>query len=160
MLKLLTQKKIKENWETYKSHIETAFVSTEGGQLLTSNSSKDIYKDIYGRLMNPFNHDMHLWISENENYILLTQIQECEFTGSKTLLIESGTRIKFGREFVSKETRDKWYYKNLIIFSKFAKERNCVAIYTFSDLDYFAKIGEQLKKQTKVITRYQFYMPL
>jgi len=160
MLKLLDQRNIKENWEEYKTYIEKAYTSTEGSNLLTSNSSIDVYKTIYGKLMNPFNDETHLWISKNKDYLLLTQIQECEFTGRRTLLIESGTRIKFGREFSNKETRDNWYYNNYITFSKFAKERNCEAIYTFSDLDYFARIGEQLKKRTNVITRYQFYFPL
>tara|TARA_B100000953_G_scaffold86439_1_gene70414 strand:- start:130 stop:591 length:462 start_codon:yes stop_codon:yes gene_type:complete len=153
MLKLLTQKKIKKNWKKYKSHIETAFFST-------GTVTEDIYKDIYGRLMNPFNHDVHLWSSENENHILLTQIQECEFTNNKTLLIVSGTRVKFGREFTSKKTRDNWYFKNLIVLSRFAKERNCVAIYAFSDLDYLLTSVNQLKKQTKAIVRYQFYYPV
>ena len=156
MLKLLTQKKIKENWETYKSHIETAFVSTEGGHLLTSNSSKDIYKNIYGRLMNPFNHDMNLWVSENENYILLTQIQECEFTGRKTIILSSGTRTKD----VDEETRDQWYQDIYSTISKFGKEHGCVAMYCFSDLDYFAEMAEKTKEWSKVITRYQFYFPL
>ena len=156
MLKLLIQKKIKENWETYKAHIETAFVSTEGGHLLTSNSSKDIYKNIYGRLMNPFNQDTHLWISENENYLLLTEIQECMFTGKKTITFSSGTRIKD----VDKETKDQWYHDIYSTISKFGKEQGCVAMYCFSDLDYFAEMAEKTKEWSKVITRYQFYLPL
>jgi hypothetical protein len=156
MLKLLSQKKIKKNWEEYKSHIETAFVSTEGGHLLTSNSSKDIYKIIYGRLMNPFNHDTHLWTSENENYLLLTQIQECEFTGRKTIILTSGTRTKD----VDEETRDQWYQDIYSTISKFGKEHKCVAMYCFSDLDYFIDVAKKTKKWSKVITRYQFYVPL
>ena len=156
MLKLLSQKKIKENWETYKPHIETAFVSTEGGHLLTSNSSKDIYKNIYGRLMNPFNHDMNLWSEPEENYLLLTQIQKCEFTGRKTIILTSSTRMKD----VDEETRSKWYYDSYMIISKFGKEHDCVAMYCFSDLDYFAEMAEKTKEWSKVITRYQFYFPL
>jgi hypothetical protein len=156
MLKLLTQKKIKENWETYKPHIETAFVSTEGGQLLTSNSSKDIYKNIYGRLMNPFNHNTHLWISENENYLLLTEIQECMFTGRRTITLSSGTRIKD----VDEETKDQWYHDIYNTILKFGKEHNCVGMYCFSDLDYFVELAEKTKEWSKVITRYQFYLPL
>ena len=156
MLKLLTQKKIKENWEKYKPHIETAFVSTEGGHLLTSNSSKDIYKNIYGRLMNPFNHDMNLWSEDEENYLLLTQIQECEFTGRKTIGLTSSTRMKD----VDEEIRSKWYYDSYMIISKFGKEHGCVAMYCFSDLDYFAEMAEKTKEWSKVITRYQFYFPL
>ena len=49
MLKLLSQKNIKENWKTYKPQIEKAFTSSEGSHLITSTESVDIYKTIYGR---------------------------------------------------------------------------------------------------------------
>ena len=156
MLKLLDQRDIKENWKEYKTYIEKAYTSTEGGNLLTSNSSIDIYKTIYGKLMNPFNEDTHLWLSKNKEYLLLTQIQECEFTGRKTILLESGTRLKD----VDIKTRDKWYHDIHNTISKFAKERGCVAIYVFSDLDYFVKVAKKTKEWSNVMTRYQFYFPL
>ena len=156
MLKLLSQKNIKENWKTYKPQIEKAFTSSEGSHLITSTESVDIYKTIYGRLMNPFNEDTHLWLSKYNNYLILTQIQECEFTGRRTIILESGTRLKD----VGTEIRDKWYHDIHSTISKFAKERGCVAMYVFSDLDYFLKVAEKTKKWSNVITRYQFYFPL
>ena len=156
MLKLLSQKNIKENWKTYKPQIEKAFTSSEGSHLITSTESVDIYKTIYGRLMNPFNEDTHLWVSQNNNYLLLTQIQECEFTGRRTIILESGTRLKD----VDTKTRDNWYHDIHNSVSKFAKERGCVAMYVFSDLDYFVKVAKKTKEWSNVITRYQFYFPL
>ena len=156
MLKLLTQKNIKENWEKYKPYIEKAFTSSEGSSLITSSNITNIYKTIYGRLMNPFNKDIHLWTEDEEIYLLLTEIQECEFTGRKTIILSSSTRMKD----VDEETRSKWYYDSYMVISKFARERKCVGMYCYSELDYFAEMARKTKKWSNVITRYQFYFPL
>ena len=156
MLKQISQKKIEENWEEYKEHIETAFVSTEGGHLLTTKGSKDIYKVIFGQLTNPFINIMHLWIDDTEDYLLLTQLQRCGFTGKKTLVLTSNTRTKE----VDEETRTRWYYDTYKTISKFAKENDCVGMYCYSDLDYFAKMAKETQEWSNVITRYQFYFPL
>ena len=50
MLKQVTQKKIKENWEFYKEQIKVAFLSSEGGQIFSDNSSEQVLREIYGRL--------------------------------------------------------------------------------------------------------------
>tara|TARA_Y100000034_G_C6693039_1_gene305242 strand:- start:155 stop:628 length:474 start_codon:yes stop_codon:yes gene_type:complete len=156
MLRLLSQKEIKENWEEYRTHIETAFISTEGGNILSSGGTNDIYKDIYGRLMNPFNQVMHLWSEGDEDYIVLTQLQACEFTGKRTLVLFSATRTKD----VDKETLSERYFEAYKSISKFAKENKCVGMICYSDLDYFAEMAKQTKDWTNVITRYQFYFPL
>ena len=117
MLKQLTQKKIKENWEKYKPHIETAMTSTEGG-LVLSGGPEDIYKGIFERLMNPFNHIMQLWIEGDEDYIVLTQLQVCEFTRRQTLILFSSTRTKD----VDKETVSQRYYEAYQTISKFARD--------------------------------------
>ena len=156
MLKLLSQRKIKENWKKYRSHIETAMTSTEGGNIIFSNSDSDIYKDIFGRLMNPFNQSMHLWSEGDEDYIVLTQLQVCEFTEKQTLVLLSSTRTKD----VDKDLLDERYYEAYKSISKFARDNNCVGMYCYSDLDYFAEMAKTTKEWTNVITRYQFYFPL
>lgn len=156
MLKLVSQKKIKENWKRYKPYIETAFTSTEGGNIIFSNSNSDIYKDIYGRLMNPFNQSMHLWSEGEEDYIVLTQLQVCEFTGKQTLVILSSTRT---RE-VDKDLLNERYYEAYKSISQFARNNKCVGMYCYSDLDYFAEMAKKTKEWTNVVTRYQFYFPL
>ena len=156
MLKLLPLKKIKENWKKYKSHIETAMTSTEGGNIIFSNSNSDIYKDIFGRLMNPFNQSMHLWSEGDEDYIVLTQLQVCEFTEKQTLVLLSSTRT---RE-VDKDLLDERYYEAYKSISKFARDNKCVGMICYSDLDYFAELAKKTKEWTNVITRYQFYFPL
>ena len=156
MLKQLSQKNVKENWEEYKAHIETAFVSTAGGHLLTSGGPEDIYKVIYGLLINPFNNTTHLWRDDTEDYLLLTEIQECSYTGKRTLVLTSNTRTKD----VDDETRSKWYFDSYKIVGNFAKENKCVGMYCYSDLDYFAKMAKETQEWSKVITRYQFYFPL
>ena len=156
MLKQITQKKIKENWETYKPHIETAMTSTEGGNIIFSNSDSDIYKDIFGRLMNPFDQSMHLWSEGDEDYIVLTQIETCEFTEKRTLVLFSATRAKD----VDKETASQRYFDAYPVIKEFAKDNKCVGMICYSDLDYFAEMAKKTKEWTNVITRYQFYFPL
>jgi hypothetical protein len=155
VLKLLNQRKIKENWKKYRTHLETAMTSSEGG-LVVAEGPQDIYKSISGRLMNPFNRSMHLWSEGDEDYIVLTQIQICEFTEKRTLVLFSITRSKD----VDKETASQRYFDAYPVIKEFAKENKCVGMICYSDLDYFAEMTEKTKEWTNVITRYQFYFPL
>lgn len=158
MLKLLDQRKVKENWEVYKEHLITASEATEGGAILTEGGSEKYLKNIYGRLLNPFNQSMHLWIDDDDDYLLLTHIQVCEFTERKTLVIFSLNRIKD----VDKSTILQRWFDGYPIIEKFAKDNKCLGIFGYSDLEYFTKIVKELNKtdQVKIITRYQFYFPL
>ncbi len=156
MLKLLTQRDIKTNWKDYRSKIQIALESSEGARVLVSGDTGNVYKNIYGRLLNPFNQDMHLWSEGNEDYLVLTQVQTCPITEKKTLVIATSTRSNE----VDKETLDERYYEAYMTISKFAKENECVGMYCYSDLDYFAEMAKKTKDWTNVITRYQFYFPL
>ena len=156
MLKLLSPRDIKENWEVYKEHLITASEATEGGSILTDGGSEKYLKGVYGRLMNPFNQTMHLWIEDDDEYLLLTQLQSCEFTERKTLVLFSLYRIKD----VDKETLSERYFEAYKVISKFAKDNKCVGMFCYSDIDYFAEMAKQTKDWTNVITRYQFYFPL
>lgn len=158
MLKLLDQRKIKENWETYKEPLKEAMCSTEGALFFMSGNTKDILKSILGRLMNPFNTSMHLWIENDNEYLLLTHIQICEFTNKKTLLLFSLTRTKD----VDNSTILQRWIDGYPVMEKFAKENDCEGITAYTDLPYFTKIAEGLTKSTKIkiITRYQYYVPL
>ena len=106
--------------------------------------------------MNPFNTSMHLWSEDEEEYLLLTQLQICEFTHKKTLVLVASTRLKD----IEREKRTQWYFDSYKIISKFAKENKCVGLFCYSDLDYFAEIAKETKEWSNVITRYQFYFPL
>ena len=44
MLKLVNQRKVKENWETYKEQIKTAMVSTDGGLAYFDGDTKKVLK--------------------------------------------------------------------------------------------------------------------
>jgi len=156
VLKLLPPKKVEENWETYKEHLITAFEATEGGSILTEGGSEEYLKGIYDRLMNPFTQSMHLWVEGEEDYVVLTHLQVCEFTERQTLVIFSSTRTKD----VDKETLSQRYFEAYKSISKFAQDNNCVGMYCYSDLDYFAELAKTTKEWTNVITRYQFYFPL
>ena len=156
MLRQLSQKHIKENWKKYKAHIEKAFVSTPGGNIISSGGPQDIYKVIYKLLMNPNSNTTHLWMDDAENYLILTEMQKCMYTGKKTLLLTSQTRFKKTNSKTSKQI----YLDIHNTIGKFAKENQCVGMYTYSDLDYFAKIAKETYEWSKVITRYQFYFPL
>jgi hypothetical protein len=156
MLKQLSQRKIKENWEKYRTHIETAMTSSEGGFIFSDGGSEQSFKEIYGRLLNPFNQAMHLWSEGDEDYIVLTQLQICEFTERRTLVLFSSTRTKD----VDKDLLEERYYEAYKSISKFARDNKCVGMICYSDLDYFAELAKKTKEWTNVITRYQFYFPL
>jgi len=158
MLELLNQENIKENWKKYKSNLETAFTSSEGTNIVTGDGSQDIYKVIYNNLINPFNTDMHLWIDGDDDYLLLTQIQICDFTDKKTLVLFALTRTND----INNETIIKRWLDGFPIITNHARNHNCEGIFGYTDLKYFIKITQQIAKVTKqkIVTRYQFIFPL
>ena len=158
MLKILTQKQVKENWSTYKEHLRTASVATEGGSVLLDNGSEEYLKGVYARLMNPFSQVMHLWIEDDDEYLLLTHIQTCEFTGKSTLVLFSLTRTKD----VDKESVAQRWFDGYPVIAGHARANKCLGIVGYTDLDYFIKIAKEVSESTnqKIITRYQYYVPL
>ena len=156
MLELLTPENIKENWKRYKENLKVAFTSSEGTDFVTGEGSENIYKVIYNRLTNPFSQIMHLWSEGEEDYIVLTQLQESDSTGKRTLVLFSATRT----EDVDEETIANRYYESYQTISKFARDNKCVGMFCYSDLDYFAEMAQKTKEWSNVITRYQFYFPL
>ena len=158
MIKQLSQKKIKENWKIYKEQIKTSMVSTDGGLFCFKGNIEQTLKGIYNRLMNPFNHKMNLWIDNEDEYLLVTYIQICEFTEKKTLLLFSLTRTKD----VDKETIIQRWIDGYPIIASFAKQNYCEAITAYTDLDYFVKVAKELGKSIKqeIIIRYQYYVSL
>ena len=158
MLKLLSQRKIKENWKIYKEGIRTAIVSTDGALAFVEGKTEETLKRIYNRLMNLFNHEMHLWIDDDDEYLLLTHIQICEFTGTKTLLLFSLTRTKD----VDKDTIMQRWIDGYPVMKTFAKENNCKGITAYTDLDYFIKVAKEVAESVNqnIIVRYQYYVPL
>ena len=156
MLKQVTQRKIKENWEYYKEQIKVAFLSSEGGRIFTDNCSEQGITEIYERLMNPFSHTMHLWSKGEDDYIFLTQLQVCDFTDQKTLVLYSGTRTKD----VDKEKLEQIWFDCYSVISEFARDNSCLGMVCYSDLEYFAEMAKKTQEWSKVHTRYQFYFPL
>ena len=158
MLRLVSNKIVKKNWQEYKKHLITACEATEGGDHFTDAGSEEYLKGIYSRIINPFNQTMHLWIEEDNDYLLLTHIQTCEFTKRKTLVLFSLTRTKD----VDNATVLQRWFDGYPIISGFARENECKGIIGYSDLRAFTKIAEEVSKSTKqkIITRYQYYCPL
>ena len=158
MLKLVSQRKIKENWKTYKEQVKEAMVSTDGGLAFFKDNTEETLKGIYSRLMNPFSHQMHLWIDDDDEYLLLTHIQVCEITETKTLILFSLTRTKD----VDKETIIQRWVDGYPIISTFALQNDCKGITAFTDLDYFVQVAKKLAKlvNKEIIIRYQYYVPL
>ena len=156
MLTLIKPKEIEENWDKYKANIKKAFEATSGGSLIMSDSNKDFYKYIYTRLVNPFGSSMDLWVEGEGNYIVLTQLQVCSFTGKKTLVLNSCTRVKD----VDKETVAERYLDMYKTLSKFAIHNKCVGMFMYTDLDYYAERVEETRELTNAVTRYQFFFPL
>jgi hypothetical protein len=156
MLKQVSQREIKENWEFYKEQIKVAFTSSEGGIIFTDNSSEQGLREIYERLINPFNHTMHLWSEGEDNYIAMTQLQVCEFTDQKTLVLFSCTRTKD----VDKEKLEQIWFDCYNVISEFARSNSCLGMICYSDLEHFAEMAKKTQEWSKVHTRYQFYFPL
>lgn len=159
MLNLLDQRKIKENWETYKLQLKATFEATEGGNVFADGSSENYLQGIFGRLMNPFNQTMHLWIDGEEDYLLLTHIQTCEFTARKTLVIFAVTRTS---DDIDKESIAKRWIDGYSVIAKHAKENECAGIIGYTDLEYFIEIVKEISASVnqQIITRYQYYTPL
>ena len=156
MLRLLSQKKIKKNWKFYKKQIKVAFTSSEGGRIFTDNGSEQGLRKIYERLMNPFSHTMHLWSKGKDDYILLTQLQICDITDQKTLVLYSFTRTKD----IDKEKLEQIWFDSYNVISKYAKSNSCLGMICYSDLEYFVEMAKKTQEWSKVHTRYQFYFPL
>ena len=156
MLKIVSQRKIKENWKKYRPYLEMAFESLSKEHQFTDEEREKLYKGVYERLMNPFSNTMHLWIEGDEDYLVLTQLQTCEFTGRSTLVLYSSTRTKD----VDKDTVTERYYEAYKTITKFARENKCVGMFCISNLDYFAELAKETQEWTNVVTRYQFYFPL
>jgi len=156
MLKQVSQREIKENWEFYKEQIKVALTSSEGGMIFTDNGSEQGLTEIYRRLINPFNRAMHLWSKGEDDYIFLTQVQICDLTDRKTLVIFSGTRTKD----VDKDKLEQIWFDCYSVISKFARSNSCLGMICYSDLEYFAEMAKKTQEWSKVHTRYQFYFPL
>ena len=156
MLKQVSQREIKENWEFYKEQIKVAFTSSEGGMIFTDNGSEQGITEIYGRLINPFNNAMHLWSKGEDDYIFLTQVQICDLTDRKTLVIFSGTRTKD----VDKDKLEQIWFDCYSVIAEFARSNSCLGMICYSDLEHFAEMAKKTQEWSKVHTRYQFYFPL
>ena len=158
MLKIVSQRKVKENWKIYKEQIRDAMTSTDGGLFFFQGNTNETLKGIYSRLMNPFNHQMHLWVDNEDEYLLLTYIQVCEFTEIKTLLLFSLTRTKE----VDKETIIQRWIDGFPIITTFAIQNDCKGVTAYTDLDYFIKVAKELAESVEqdIIIRYQYYVPL
>jgi|TARA_Y100000310_G_C20432989_1_gene692380 hypothetical protein len=155
MFRMLDQEEIQFNWEEYEGAISEAINASVGSKAMF-DSDKKVLGHIYKKLTNPFNSSMQLWVVEEEglNYVVLTQIQYCEFTGRKTLLWFSATKVG------DVDTNDmvKAYQEGENGLKEYAKMNDCEGICGYTDLDYFAK---KVKEDWDgAITRYFFYLPM
>ena len=159
MLVQIEKEQIIENWDEYKEQFKVAANSSEGGIIALGRDFEDASKIIYDRLTNPFNRSMQLWESfskDTPDYVLLTQLQQCEFTANKTLLLFAITRLNE----VDNETMEKMYMESYQTVAQFAQQQECVGMTCYSDLEYFAEKAKQTKDWSGVVTRYFFYFPL
>ena len=155
MFRMLDQEEIQFNWEEYEGAISEAINASVGSKAMF-DSDKKVLGHIYKKLTNPFNSSMQLWVVEEEglNYVVLTQIQYCEFTGRKTLLWFSATNVG------DVDTNDmvKAYQEGENGLKEYAKMNDWEGICGYTDLDYFAK---KVKEDWDgAITRYFFYLPM
>jgi hypothetical protein len=99
---------------------------------------------------------MQLWVSESDDidYVILTQIQVCEFTGRQSLLWFSFTRLRD----IDAMAMIQAYEEGEPILKKFAKENNCEGISGYTDLEYFKKRVREDWPDT--VVRYFFYLPI
>ena len=151
MLQIISQRKIKNNWEFYKKHIIRALGDTYGDKL-----DKGL-KIIFGKLMSPFKPDMHLWT--DKEYLIVTYIHECVFTQRKSLTLYTFTRLNYSKlENINNKKDLKKYkvemfklYKDFYdATSNFAKTNNCIEVIALSHLDHIARIFKVLNKDVKI----------
>ena len=154
MFKKLERDEILYDWDSYRELILQALNESVGAKETIGFSDNAIDK-IFKKLTNPFNTSMQLWIQKSDdlNYVVLTQIQKCEFTQRRSLLWFSSTRARD----LDTETVLQAYQEGEEHLKQFAKANQCEGISGYSDLEYFAK---KVKEDWGAITRYFFYLPL
>lgn len=154
MFKKLERDEILSDWDYYQKFVLEALNSSVGAKETIGFSDNAIDK-IFKKLTNPFNTSMQLWIQKSDdlNYVILTQIQKCEFTQRRSLLWFSITRARD----LDTETMIQAYQEAEKELKQFAKDNQCEGISGYSDLEYFAK---KVKEDWGAITRYFFYLPL
>lgn len=150
------KEEIEEKWYSlFESAVHLALNASTGAHQ-TIGYHKDAIKNIYNKLTNPFNTSMQLWVAETDdvNYVMLTQIQVCEFTGRRSLLWFSWTRI---RE-IDTVAMIQAYEEGEQALKQFAKDNNCEGISGYTDLEYLKnKVQEDWPDAS---TRYFFYLPI
>ena len=159
MIHLASRYEIINNWDEFSDQLRVSFVSSEGALVYIGNDFDKAINIIFDKLTNPFNTDMQLWVEYHDNvpnYLVLTQVIQCEFTGRKTLVLFAMTKISES----DKETLAKRYFDAYQTVSAFAKANNCVGMTCYSDLDYFAEKAKETRDYTNVVSRYMFYFPI
>lgn len=135
--------------------VHKALNSSTGAQHTIGYHSEAL-KNIFQKLTNPFNSTMQLWVFESDDidYVVLTQIQVCEFTGRQSLLWFSSTRLRD----IDFNVMAQAYKEGEEALTKFAEDNNCEGISGYTDLEYFKKrVNEDWPDS---ITRYFFYLPI
>ena len=155
MIRRLGHAEIRKRWKEFEAPICTALTSSTGAKDTIGYSAHAV-KNIHKKLTNPFNSTMQLWEAGGGkvSYIVATQIQQCEFTGRRSLLWFSITRI----EDIEPSEVAAVYKAGEKAFKKFALENKCEGICGYTDLDYFAKKVQS--DWPEAITRYYFYLPI
>lgn len=152
-IRQVNHNEIVEKWEEYKEPIIKALTSSEGANIIIGYSDSAI-KNIYKKLTNPFNPSMQLWVESETKYIGITQLQQCEFTGRRSLLWFSITRL----EDIEPSEVDTIYKEGHKILKEFALQNKCEAMVGYTDLDYLAK---KLKfDMPEMVIRYYLYLPI
>jgi len=159
MVRQASLEEIQSDWEVWESALAEAMTTTPGGLVMGGNTFKVFAKNVYDRLTNPFNRSMQMWLAFKDDepcYMVLTQIQVCEFSEQKTLLWFSITRIRD----VDTSTSLDLYFQGQKVVKKFAKDNGCVAIVGYSDLDYFTRLAETKDEWAGTVKRNFYYLPL
>ena len=156
MFRIVKEKEIAEKWEgVFQPAVHLALNSSTGSHE-TIGYHKDALKNIFKKLTNPFNATMQLWVSESDDidYVILTQVQVCEFTGRQSLLWFSFTRLRD----IDALAMLKAYQEGEPVLKQFAKDNNCEGISGYTDLEYFKKRVKEDWPDT--VVRYFFYLPI
>ena len=158
MIRLVPEKEVIKKWdEVFQSAIYLALNASTGAHK-TIGYHTNALKKIFKKLSNPFNSSMQLWVSEGDdndiNYVVLTQLQVCEFTGRQSLLWFSTTRVRD----VDLGSMVQAYQEGEKVLIKYAKDNNCEGISGYTDLEYFKDRVNQ--DWPDAVTRYFFYLPI
>ena len=139
-------------WKVIEHHVRRAMDAE------TRKDGDEVMTTVLEKLLGG---QIQCWLSYDErddsgkaNAIALTKIQICEFTGRRSLLLYSVTRIRD----MDEATTARMWTEAFMATSKFARGNSCERIVAYVELDYLVELAKGLIPN--VVVKHFISMPL